>query len=340
MKPRLERGRIRASLLETFQDRKACLVLTHDNPDPDALASAFAFQAVLQHVVGMEVRVGFGGVIGRAENRAMIKVLDLVPEPLSTLDLAAFDCCALVDTQPGTGNNSLPLHPPLLAILDHHPPRPEGADVPHRDIRPGYGATATMLTEYASNCGVELTARVATALFYAIRSETQDLGREASAADRLAYFYLLERADMRAVAAIQRARVPLEYFRAFRTAIDRAEIVGGAVFSDLGTVGAADIVAEIADFLLRLQEAEWTCCIGRHENTLIVSLRTSDHEAHAGRLIREAIAGLGTAGGHGTMAGGQVPLADSTYLEMASQLRGRILVALGVDEDDARPLLS
>lgn len=336
----MERGAVRASLQKTFAGYRACLVLAHDNPDPDALASAFAFQAVLQQTLGIEARVGFGGVIGRAENRAMIKVLGLTPEPLSTLDLAQFDGCALVDAQPSTGNSSLPASLPLLAIVDHHPPRTPAQDVPHRDIRPGYGATATLMTEYAVSCGVQLSSQLATALFYAIRSETQDLGRESSEADRLAYFYLLERADMRAVADIQRARVPMEYFRAFRTAIDRAEVVGNVVFSELGTVGAADIVAEIADFLLRLQEAEWAFCIGRHQNDLIVSLRTSDPDAHAGKLIREAIAGLGTAGGHGTMAGGQVPLSESTYLEAASQLRRRVLDALSVDEQAARPLLT
>lgn len=335
----MERSRVRPSLQETFGGRRACLVLAHDNPDPDALASAFAFQAVLQQAVGINAQVGFGGVIGRAENRAMVKVLGLTPVPLSTLHLEEFDCCALVDAQPGTGNSSLPEELPLLAVVDHHPPRSSVSEVPHLDIRPGYGATATLMTEYAVSCGVQLSPQLATALFYAIRSETQDLGRESAEPDRLAYFYLLERADMRAVADIQRARVPLEYFRAFRTAIDRAEVVGNVVLSELGTVGAADIVAEIADFLLRLQEVEWACCIGRHENNLIVSLRTSDPDAHAGKLIRGAVAGLGTAGGHGTMAGGQVPLGDSTYLEAASTLRQRILDELDVDADAAKPLL-
>jgi nanoRNase/pAp phosphatase (c-di-AMP/oligoRNAs hydrolase) len=245
---------------------------------------------------------------------------------------------ALVDTQPATGNNSLPEGLPLLAVIDHHPTKTE-FDAPHVDIRTNYGATATRLTEYAVSCGLEMSQQLATALFYAIRSETQDLGREAGEPDRLAYFYLLARADMEAVATIQRARVPREYFKAFRTALDCAEVVGDAVLTDLGPIGSADMVAEIADFLLRLKGAQWSCTLGRHQNTIILSLRTTDPWAHAGSLIRRAVEGLGTAGGHGTMAGGQIPVTDETCEEITKELWQRVIKAIGVADATPEQLL-
>ena len=334
----LARGEIRGSLTAAFEGCTNVLVLTHDNPDPDAIASGYALRETLEFLLPLRATLAFGGMIGRAENRAMVQVLEIGPTPLTTVALDEFDGVALVDTQPGTGNNSLPESVPLRAVIDHHPARTD-FEAAHVDIRTNYGATATMMTEYASILGMEMPQSLATALFYAIRSETQDLGREASEPDRMAYFYLLARADMRAVAQIQRARVPRDYFRAFRTAVDGAQVVENVVFTDLGVVGSADMVAEIADFLLRLQGAEWAFAVGRNENTLTVSLRTTDPYAHAGRLIREAVHGLGTAGGHGSMAGGQVPVTDKNHEEIADKVRQRLLEVIGVGGKSAESLL-
>lgn len=326
-------------LRQALQSRSRCLVLTHDNPDPDALASAFALAYLAEKHLGVAATVAFSGVIGRAENRAMIQVLELVPAPLSTVDVSEFDSLALVDTQPGTGNNSLPDGRVPDVIIDHHPRKVDADAARFVDIRPDYGSTATILAEYAEGLGVTWPVSLATALFYALRSETQDLGREAAEPDRAAYFQLLTRADMRAVAKIQRARVPREYFRAFRTAIERAEVLGRLVITDLGVVSTPDMVAEIADFLLRLQEVDWSCCLGRHENTVVLSLRTSDPDAHAGRLIREAVRGLGTAGGHGTMAGAQIPVTEKNVEETLATVRRRILEALARDQASREPLV-
>lgn len=333
------RAPIRERLEAALHGARRCLVLTHDNPDPDALASAFTLRHLLEHGLGIAATVAFSGVIGRAENRAMIQALEMIPEPLSTLDVSGYDAVALVDSQPGTGNNSLPEGLRARIVIDHHPPKSGPVDADLADIRPDYGSTATILAEYAEEMGVRLPVNLSTALFYALKSETQDLGRETSEPDRGAYFRLLARADMRAVALIQRARVPREYFDAFRTAIDGAQVLGCIVITDLGVVPAPDMVAEIADFLLRLQEVEWSCAFGRHENTVIVSLRTSDPDAHAGQMIRGAVAGLGTAGGHGTMAGAQIPITDRNQDEVVARLRARILEALGEPGDDARPLV-
>ncbi len=326
-------------LQRAFRDAPSVVILTHDNPDPDALASAFALRLLLENLCDTTVRVAFSGLIGRAENRAMVQVLGLDPEPLSTLDLGEATSFAMVDTQPGTGNNSWIDGWPLVAVLDHHPLKFDPATVPFADVRQRYGATATMILEYLDAAEIELPADLATALFYAIRSETLDLGREAGDADRGAYFRLLEQADLVAVARIQRARVPREYFSAFHQAIERAVIHDKILITDLQAVATPDIVAEIADFLLRLQGTQWSCCIGRHRNDLVISLRTTDPFAHAGRLIRRIVAGLGTAGGHGTMAGGQVPVPDGGYDEIAATLTRRLLAALGQDPGPGETLV-
>ncbi len=312
--------------LNAFADVGKALMLPHDNPDPDGLASAFALAHILRSR-GIDTTVGFGGTIGRAENRAMVRALGLDPVPLSTLEVGEFDGVALVDAQPGTGNN------PVMA-------GDATENVGYLAVRPNYGATATIVTEYARDANVELTTQLATALFYAIRSETQDLGREASAADREIYVDLLRIADMATVARIQRARVPREYFDTYLTAIREARVHGNIVMTDLGPVASSDQVAEIADFLLRLREVTWSVCLGRQGNTLAVSVRTTDPFAHAGHAVRRAIEGLGTAGGHGTMAGGQVPLQEDNADELIVEVRQRLLAALAAPAGDGQPLAS
>jgi len=323
--------------LEAFRGVRKALLLPHDNPDPDGLAGAFALRHLLT-AHGVDACVAFGGMIGRAENRAMVRTLGLDPVPLSTLDVNEFDAVALIDAQPGTGNNPVVADAAIRAVIDHHPLLASLDNVSFVDVRPEYGATATIVTEYARDAGVELPTDIATALFYAIRSETQDLGREASAADREAYVELLMRADMSAVARIQRARVPREYFGTYLVAIRGARVHGHIVLTDLGLVSSADQVAEIADFLLRLREVTWSACIGRRRNTLALSLRTTDPFAHAGHAIRRAIEGLGTAGGHGTMAGGQVPVSDDNAEELAAEVKRRLLAELGAEPGEGEPL--
>ena len=177
--------------------------------------------------------------------------------------------------------------------------------------------------------GVPLPENLLTALFYAIKSETQELGREAGYADQEAYLSLLQRADKQAVARIQRASVPRTYFRAFQIAIENARVYGRTVITDVERVSSPDMVAEIADFLLRLEGADWAVCIGRHQDSMVVSIRTTEDDAHAGEVIRRAVTGDSHAGGHGTMAGGRVPLEDRPYEEVAEELRQRLLDELG-----------
>ncbi len=316
-------------LRAAFEGAERGLVLAHDNPDPDALASAFALCAVLRHVDDTRCEVGYAGMVGRAENRAMIRELELSPLRVTAKSLEAFDTIALVDTQPGFGNNSFPVGRHAAAVIDHHPGRGQLDDVTFVDVREGYGATATIIYEYVQSSGVPLPENLLTALFYAIKSETQELGREAGYADQEAYLSLLQRADKQAVARIQRASVPRTYFRAFQIAIENARVYDHTVITDVERVSSPDMVAEIADFLLRLEGADWAVCIGRHQDSMVVSIRTTEDDAHAGEVIRRAVTGDSHAGGHGTMAGGRVPLEDRPYEEVAEELRQRLLEELG-----------
>ena len=156
-------------------------------------------------------------------------------------------------------------------VIDHHPAYADYPGVPFLDLRDAYGATSTILTEYLRDSRLEVESKIATALFYGITAETQDLGREATPADIEAAHFLYPYANKRRLAKIENARVPREYFRVFREAIDEAALYDDrVVVSVLGEVQYPDMVAEVADFLLRLDEVDWAAAIGTFEGCLHV----------------------------------------------------------------------
>ncbi|HEY8475608.1 MAG TPA: bifunctional oligoribonuclease/PAP phosphatase NrnA [Chloroflexota bacterium] len=330
-------------LLHLLEEKEPVLIVTHDNPDPDALGASVGLRYLIEHYTGRKPTVAFGGTIGRAENKAMVEILGLGVVPVRDVDPVTYGAVVLVDTQPGAGNHSLPigLHP--IAVIDHHP-RPSSArprKVPFSDVRPRYGATSTIVAEYIDRCQVTPPAAVATALFYGIKSDTQSLGRKVSSADIDAYLRLFPIVDKRALARIEHPRLPRSYFAMFRTALDRAAIYGPVVVSALGEMEHPGAAAEIADFLMRLEGAVWAVCLGAYDGQVFVSVRTSDPEANAGAVVRQALGDLGTCGGHGMMAAGRVPQPDGSRIQrqLETELVRRFLVALGASEHDAEPLV-
>jgi nanoRNase/pAp phosphatase (c-di-AMP/oligoRNAs hydrolase) len=303
------------------------LVLTHDNPDPDAIAAAAALGKLLRRGFKRRVTTAYGGMIGRAENQEMVKILGIRLSHLRHLNWRNYKHFALVDTQPETGNNQLPpgLVPDL--VFDHHPIRRTTYQVAFSDIRTEYGATATILAEYLLGRELEINRQNATALVYAIRAETQDFGREYTTADKAMYNFLHPLADIRALARIQTPQLPLSYFRILHNGLKSLEAVGTLVVSHLGEIEQPDIVPEIADLMIRLQGKTWSLCTGVFEQRLYLSIRTTNPQADAGRLMRRLLGRKGKGGGHGMTAGGWVPLSgkpEETAQSLQQSLAARL----------------
>jgi nanoRNase/pAp phosphatase (c-di-AMP/oligoRNAs hydrolase) len=284
------------------------LVLTHDNPDPDAIASAAILGRILHNGFKLKVTLGYGGIVGRAENRELVRVLGAKLSHVRRLNAKLYQRFALVDAQPFTGNSQLPNGVVPDLVFDHHPERHPVPDLPFKDIRPDYGATATVLAEYLEVAGLPPPRSLATAVVYAIRSETQEFGREYSRADKAVYDRLLPRIDRRALARIQNAPLPLSYFHNLHRALENLETVDTLVVSHLGVVEQPDIVPEVADLLLRMEGKTWSLSTGRFGDRVYLSIRTTNSRADAGALMRRLVGRRGKGGGHGMVAGGWIPL--------------------------------
>lgn len=296
------------SLVESSDRNGRWLVLTHDNPDPDALASAAILARLLHRRFRRAVTVAYGGLIGRAENQEMVRSLSLRLSRVRHLKWKNYRHFALVDAQPRTGNHQLPeaIDPDL--VIDHHPLRKSTQGTTLADIRIDYGATATILAEYYLASGLAPSKRLATAIVYAIRSETLDFSRESPGPDRKLYDHFLPMADKRILGRIQNPRLPRSYYATLHEGLENLFGVGRLIVSHLGPVDQPDIVPEIADLLLRMEGKTWSFCTGRFEDRVYCSIRTSNSRADASGIMRRILGRKGKGGGHGMIAGGWYPI--------------------------------
>lgn len=321
--------------LERLRPYRRVLVCAHDDPDPDALAAAWGLQRLLEDQLGAQVTVGFDGIIGRAENRAMVRELGYRLRRVSQLDPRDFDGALLVDTQPAAENHSLPAGLVRLGCVDHHPHLPDDTSgYPWYHVCPTGGATATLVLGYLRRAGVPVAPKLATAFLYGLRTDTQDFVREAGAADLEALAWLHPLADHAALGAIINPLLEPGYFVRLHHALAQVHVHGRAVVAYLGPMPYPDLVAEMADLLVRRQATDWCLAGGIYGDVLRFSLRTRLAGAEAGSLARALTRTLGgAAGGHGMTAGGRIPLPNApgpdAWQALWRWLRGSFLTATG-----------
>jgi nanoRNase/pAp phosphatase (c-di-AMP/oligoRNAs hydrolase) len=281
-------------------------------------------------------------MIGRSENLAMAKDLEIPLTPLTIIDLADYQVVCMLDTQPGTGNNSLPANIKVDILIDHHPLREPSRICRWVDVRDEYGVTASILYEYLLVQNVPIGTKLATALFYAIKSETQDLGREAARPDRDAYLKLFPLTNKKLLYEITHPKLPFEYFVTLNRALENTRVYGSLLVANLTAVSFPEVVAEMCDLLVRLETIDTALCFGHYNDEVIISIRTTRQDLNVGEIIRRLVDGRGTAGGHGMTAGGKldhVPYSRESLAEVHSFLSLRLLRELSLKETESRPLI-
>jgi nanoRNase/pAp phosphatase (c-di-AMP/oligoRNAs hydrolase) len=331
------------AFLDWMRGKGKGLIVIHDHPDPDSLASAMALRHLLTMKLNRGAVIAFSGVISRSENTAMARELEICLTPLENVNIDDFSMVCMLDTQPGTGNNSLPPNVTVDLVIDHHPIRESTRKCRWVDVREEYGTTATILYEYLMAQDVSIGTKLATALFYAIKSETQDLGREAGKADRNAYLNLFPLTNKKLLYEITHPKLPQSHFLAIHKALKNAVIFANLLVITMGEIATPEVVSEMADYLVRLEGVDVAMSMGRYNNALILSMRTTRHDLNAGEIMRKLVSGQGTAGGHGMTAGGRIDPASASpaalrYLE--DSLTQQLLDDLGIPPCTPRELIS
>jgi nanoRNase/pAp phosphatase (c-di-AMP/oligoRNAs hydrolase) len=286
-----------------FNDADRILILLHHDPDPDAMASALALRNVLRRTKTTAI---IGALVGvtRPENQRMANLLDIHVETLTEQSVKEFERIAMVDVQPHYFGGLLDK---VDLVIDHHPAQ-SGYGALFKDIRPDYGSTSTILTEHLRAVDVNISERTATAMLYAIKSDTLFFNRQANRVDLEAFSYLYPLSDAAMIRKMEGSDVTFERL-SYVTYAQRVGLAGDQIFSAfLGTIPREDFIPYVADFFLQLEDIKWTVIAGIVHDTLVVSVRNLGYSRNAGELVKKVFGDIGNAGGHRAMAKAVIPL--------------------------------
>jgi len=289
-------------LREVCDGAKNISIIIYANPDPDALASAFALKKILETSKNT-VNIGYTGAIGRPENASMIRRLKIPAFPISEEEAGRSDIVALVDSQPHFFTDFI--LPRCDIVIDHHPLR-DAISVEFADVRPNYLSTSSLLTEYLRIDGKRLTKDLASALFYGIKTDTRRFMGDMSHGDVEAIRWLRSKADLDIVQQIEFSQFSREGLDYFSIALVRRHFLKGVMFSHLGPVPFFDICVQVADFFIRVENVSWALVSGVVGNTLVVIFRNDGVNKDAGYLARNAFGQTGSAGGHESMGRAEI----------------------------------
>lgn len=321
------------------------ILCTHRHPDPDGLGALVGVQHLLATRFRLAADLVLEGRIRRAENAAMRDLLGIHPLPKGSVRTADYAGVVLVDSQPGFSHTHPPGGLPILAVVDHHDGAQEegpgaAARAPFHWVDVRYGSTSAMVFDLLRAFDLEPDARVATALFCGVRYDTNDLQRGASPHDEQAFLRLERLANRQLVAEIDQPPLPREWFRTMHSALAACRTHGPLALALMEDVPSPEAVAEVADWLLRLEGQEWSLAGGACDGVYQVSLRTDVLGADAYPLLRGVLEGLGNCGGHGRMAGGQVLLQGRDPAGLREEIRARALRQFGQDGVPGLPLVT
>jgi nanoRNase/pAp phosphatase (c-di-AMP/oligoRNAs hydrolase) len=286
-----------------LDDADRVLILTHNDPDPDAMASGLALRTILKRNKQTAV-IGVLQPPTRPENLRMVKLLDLKIETLTAEEIKSFDRIAMVDVQPHYFPHLLP-HVDL--VIDHHPEQ-AGYNAIFKDIRPDYGSTSTILTEHLRAIDMDISERTATAMLYAIKSDTLFFNRHANRADLEAFSYLYPLGDATMIRKMEGAEITAERLDYLIKAWQQGRMMEHVFCAFLGEPPREDFIPYVADFYLQLENVQWTVISGVVNDTFVVSVRNLGYSRNAGDFVRRWFNDIGSAGGHRTMAKAVVPL--------------------------------
>lgn len=291
-------------LFKLFEPKDRVLITI--DADPDAMASALALKRLLWHKV-LSVTIAHFNEIVRFDNTTMVRLLNIPLVKLQQINSRDFSKTLLIDGQPHHHEAFDDFN--YDAVIDHHP-MTMAVEAPFVDIRPDYGATATIMTEYLRSAKIRPSKSLATALLYAIRVDTHNFELHALEEDVKAFRYLFPFANMNLLRKIEISDMGVKDLKYFQQALENKQIIKGKIFTHLVHVQSPDILVLVADFFMRCHEVGWTIVSGVSDKNLVVIIRNDGFRKNAGNWAIKAFGRLGSAGGHRAMARAEIPLAN------------------------------
>jgi nanoRNase/pAp phosphatase (c-di-AMP/oligoRNAs hydrolase) len=296
-------------------------IVTHDNPDPDSIASAVALQLIAD-AFDVEADILYRGDMGHQENRAFVNLLDVELVPTSEASpLSEYGAVALVDH---TKSGDPEVISEVDIFIDHFEPEDE-IDAEFTDVRTNVSSTSTILTKYIQEFDLSPSEAVATALLYGIRAETLDFKRDTTPADLTAAAYLYPFANHDTLEQVESPSMSPETLDVLAEAIQNREVQGSHLVSNAGFIRDRDALAQAAQHLLNLEGITTTAVFGIADEKIYLSARSKDIRMNIGNVLQDAFTGIGEAGGHSTQGSVEIPLGIFTGIETSEGNRDTLL---------------
>jgi len=320
-------------ILEGLDPQTKIAILTQDNPDPDAMGSAFGVSFLCRRLRPdlAHPDIFYGGAISHPQNRTMVNILSLPMRKMKQFRPEEYQIVILVDVA-STGKKNLQstnVKPDI--IIDHHRDDPEG-DYLLKDIRP-IGAASTIITSYIREYGleedsgeeshIESITSVATGLLIGIKTDTHELtSPNVTPLDFQCYEYLLKLTDRKKLYQIINYTIPKYLFSLKAEAYRTMELQNSVVVAGLGVISPTqrDAIPILADELLRMEGVETVVAYAIVDNRIVASLRTTNDGVEMNSFCHQ-IFGEEFSGGKLGCGGASVPLGFLTPDEQTQATR-------------------
>ena len=288
-------------LVEILRGHKV-YIQTHNFPDPDAISSAFGLQSFLAYY-GVPATLCYVGSIDRVNTRKMMDEFGIEIYSYDDMeDMSEDDYIINIDCQkPNANTTDLPGNE--VACVDHHPVFKEQEDYLYSDIRIT-GACASLVAEYYYATDTPMEENVATALIYGIKMDTDDLIRGTTELDMDMMAYLFKFANPDKLNAMYKSTIEFQDLKAYGAAIENIVLYDYVGFTYIPFECPPSLVAIISDFILALDVVDVAIVYSINADGLKFSVRSERADIDAGKLVYNALQGIGTGGGHASMAGG------------------------------------
>jgi nanoRNase/pAp phosphatase (c-di-AMP/oligoRNAs hydrolase) len=308
-----------AEVLTENGDRVA--ILTHDNPDPDTIASAVALRAIAE-AYDAEADIIYTGDIGHQENRAFVNLLGIELTPSSDApELSEYDIVALVDHMK---SSEAEFDADVDVFIDHYEPEQEFS-ARFMDVRTNVSSTSTILTKYIQEFDLSPSEEVATALLYGIRAETLDFKRDTTPADLTAAAYLYPFANHDTLEQVESPSMSPETLDVLAEAIQNREVQGSHLVSNAGFIRDREALSQAAQHLLNLEGITTTAVFGIADDNIYLAARSKDIRMNIGKVLQDAFGEIGEAAGHSTQGNVEIPLGIFTGIDGSEDNRGTLL---------------
>jgi len=289
-------------LYKVFNERDNILIVVI--ADPDSMASALAFKRLMWRRVA-SITISNINIVDRPDNIAMIRLLGIKMTHINDIKPECYNRFVTLDSQPGHNEFFSRFH--FDVIIDHHPDTKYANAF--SDIRPLYGATASIMTEYVIAAKIKPSVKLATALFHSIKTDTCNFERKAIVEDMKAFQYLFKFANLQLARKIEQSEIRLSQLKYYQKALAAKVVHKSKLFCHLGPVENPDICVNIADFFMKIESVQWSIVSGTYNERLIIIFRNDGIRKNAGTVSSNIFGNIGSAGGHKSAARAEIPLA-------------------------------